>query len=298
MKISTSTVKWIFMAVLALIWGSSFILMKRGLEEFTPPQVASIRMVAAFLCLLPFIIRHTGKIEPGQWKFIFATGLLGNGIPAFLFTIAQTAVPSFMAGMLNSLTPLFTLIIGYFIFHSEVSFSKVVGVALGLGGAVGLILMNSGGTQANVSWYPLLIVLATVLYGCSVNIIRHKLHNVESVLISGFALCIVGPPCAIYLFTTDFTDRLSNHPAAYASFGYALLLGIFGTAISIVLFNKLIKISGALFASSVTYLIPIVAMLWGITDNELLSLWHLFALGAILSGVYLINLKKKPLVTV
>lgn len=298
MKNSTAPfVKWILMILLALIWGSSFILMKRGLIDFSPTQVASVRMLTAFICLLPFVISQIPKIEPHQWKYIFATGILGNGIPAFLFTIAQTEVPSFMAGMLNSLTPLFTLIIGYFIFHSDVSFNKIAGVAVGLAGAISLILMNSGGSVAHVTWYPLLIVAATIMYGCSVNIIRHKLQNVEAIHISGFALWVVGPPTGIYLFTTDFIQKLNQNPHALVSLGYVLLLGIFGTAISIVLFNKLIKMSGALFASSVTYLIPIVAMLWGFSDHESLTIWHLVALGAILGGVYLINLKKKPLTT-
>ncbi|MBL0343039.1 MAG: DMT family transporter [Bacteroidetes bacterium] len=114
-----SSIKWLLMISLALIWGSSFILMKRGLMDFPPNQVASIRMFASFLCLFPFVIRHSSKIRREHWKFIFATGLLGNGIPAFLFATAQTEVPSFMAGMLNSLTPLFTLIIGYFVLNRK-----------------------------------------------------------------------------------------------------------------------------------------------------------------------------------
>ncbi|HMT30011.1 MAG TPA: EamA family transporter [Bacteroidia bacterium] len=283
------------MISLALIWGSSFILMKRGLLDFTADQVASIRMFASFLCLFPFVIRHTKKIKKEQWKYIFATGLLGNGIPAFLFTTAQTEVPSFMAGMLNSLTPLFTLIIGYFVFKSQISFNKIAGVGLGLAGAVGLIMINAGSHIGDVSFYPMLIVIATLCYACSVNIIKHKLQDVESILISGFALFIVGPPTGIYLFTTNFVEVLTDHSHAWISLIYVLLLAIFGTAISIVLFNKLIKSSGALFASSVTYLIPIVAMLWGLVDNEKLGIFHLFALGAILGGVYLINRKPKPL---
>ncbi|MBL0343038.1 MAG: DMT family transporter [Bacteroidetes bacterium] len=156
-----------------------------------------------------------------------------------------------------------------------------------------LILINSTGHFETISWYPILIVIATILYASSVNIIKNKLHEVESIHISGFALFIVGPPSGIYLFSTDFISRLNSNPHAIISLGYVLLLAIFGTAISIVLFNKLIKSSGALFASSVTYLIPIVAMIWGLADHENLGVFHLFALVAILSGVYLINLKKK-----
>ncbi len=282
------------MIALSLIWGSSFILMKRGLEDFTPYQVAAIRMTAAFLCLFPFVMLHASKIQRHQWKYIFATGLLGNGIPAFLFSLAQTEVPSFLAGMLNSLTPVFTMAIGYFIFKNQVSAGKVIGVGLGLAGAVGMIMVTAGGTIGPVSWFPVLIVIATFCYGLSVNIIKNKLRDVAAVNISGFALLIVGPPTGIYLFMTDFTSRLSENPHALVSLGYILLLGIFGTAISIVVFNRLIKTSGALFASSVTYMIPIVAMLWGVADGEKIGVWHLVAMGAILGGVYLINHASKP----
>ncbi len=290
---NANTIKWLLMIALALIWGSSFILMKRGLEDFSPFQVASIRMLAAFLCLFPFVIGHISKIKKENWKFIFATGLLGNGIPAFLFTTAQMEVPSSVAGMLNSLTPLFTLVIGYFVFKTPITTYRIAGVGLGLMGAIGLIMMNSQSFSGNFSWYPMLIVLATLLYAMSVNIIKNKLQEVEAIHISGFALFIVGPPTGIYLFTTDFVSILSTNSHAFMSLGYVMLLGIFGTAISIVLFNKLIKTSGALFASSVTYLIPIVAMIWGFADHENLGWLHLLALMAILGGVYLINLKNK-----
>jgi len=280
---------------LSLIWGSSFILMKRGLEDFPSDQVAAIRMAISFLCLFPFVMLQSKQIKSYQWKYIFATGLLGNGIPAFLFTAAQTHIPSFIAGMLNSLTPLFTMAIGYFIFKTEVTANKILGVILGLVGTVSLILASSGGPIGSVSWYPLLIVIACICYGMSVNIIRNKLQEVASIHISGFALLIVGPPTGIYLFlATDFTQRLATNPHAWVSLGYVFILAVFGTAISIVIFNRLIKSSGALFASSVTYLIPIVAMLWGLVDGEKPGLFHLAAMGAILGGVYLINLKKKP----
>jgi drug/metabolite transporter (DMT)-like permease len=286
--------KWLLMILLSLIWGSSFILMKRGLVDFSSDQVAGIRMAVSFLCLFPFVMFHASKIKKYQWKYIFATGLLGNCIPAFLFTAAQTHVPSFIAGMLNSLTPVFTIAIGYFVFKTEVTFNKIAGVVLGLLGAIGLIMASSGGAIGTVSWYAILIVIACAGYGMSVNIIRNKLHDVASLHISGFALLLVGPPSAIYVLTTDFTHRLSSNPHALVSLGYIFVLAIFGTAISIVIFNQLIKTSGALFASSVTYLIPIVAMLWGLADGEQIGWFHLVAMGAILGGVYLINLKKKP----
>jgi drug/metabolite transporter (DMT)-like permease len=301
--------KWFLIGFLALIWGSSFMLMKRALVNIAPDQMASIRMFSSFLFLLPFTFSRFKEVKPHQWKYIAATGFLGNGIPSYLFGFAQTKVPSFMAGMLNSLTPVFTLGLGFIIFRTKVQGMRLFGVMLGLAGAVGLILHNANGSIFQVSWQAILVVLATVCYAGSVNVIRHKLHDAGSMTVSAFALCFVGPLAGFYLFGfTDFIERLSaDHLQVTDSFmnlfsSHAtgmleslvcvLLLALFGTAISVVIFNQLIKIAGALFASSVTYLIPIVAMLWGVVDGEPLQLLHLFFLAAILFGVYLINKSK------
>ena len=223
---------------------------------------------------------------------MFAVGLLGNGIPSFLFTHAQTHIPSAMAGMLNSLTPVFVVLVGWLLFGSLFKASHIIGVIIGLAGAVALILINSKGTLVNAhNWYGFLIVLATISYAFSVNIIRKYLHEVDAVNITGFALFAAGIPCGIFLFTTDFISRFSTQPGVWTNFGYILLLGLLGTALSTVIFNKLIKISNPLYAASVTYLIPIVAMLWGLFDGESLGIFHLLAMGGILFGVYLINLQ-------
>ena len=278
------------MTALALIWGSSFILMKKALVDFTPGQVASVRMFSSFLFLLPFVYHRLSEIKTTEWKFMVASGFLGNGIPAFLFAYAQTRIPSFMAGMLNSLTPVFTLALGYFIFQTKVTLLRVLGVSIGLGGAIWLVGMTTAsGDLSDVSWYPLLVVIATICYAGSVNIIRHKLQEADSLVIAAGALTSIGPLTGIYLFTTDFTHRLETNPDTWLSLFFVLILALVGTTLSLVFFNQLIKIAGALFASSVTYLIPIVAMLWGVADGESLGIWHLAALGAILGGVYLIN---------
>lgn len=282
--------KWILIAALAVIWGSSFILMKKALVDFSPGQVASLRMFSSFLFLIPFVFHRLKEIKKEEWKFMVASGFLGNGIPAFLFAYAQTRIPSFMAGMLNSLTPVFTMALGYFIFNTRVTLLRVVGVSIGLAGAVWLIGMTtSTGDLSEVSWYPILIVIATLCYAGSVNIIRHKLQAADSLVIAAGALTSIGPITGIYLFSTDFIDRLQTNPDSWLSMAYVLILALLGTTLSLVFFNRLIKIAGALFASSVTYLIPIVAMLWGLADGETMGVWHLAALGAILGGVYLIN---------
>lgn len=278
--------------VLAIIWGSSFILMKRGLEQFTPQQVAAIRLSVAFICLFPFVAGGFKDIEPSRWKYIAVSGFLGNGIPAFLFTAAQTNVSSSAAGVLNSLTPVFTVITGYFFFKSTFSGLRITGVLLGLLGAVILILMRSEGKFSGDVYHASLIVLATLFYGISVNTIRHKLYEVKPKLIAGFALTFAGLPSLIYLFTTDFPQRMtSGGTPVLMSFMYVCLLAILGTALSVVLFNYLIKISGALVSTSVTYLIPIVAVIWGVIDGEALGIGLLAGMLLILSGVYLISKK-------
>jgi drug/metabolite transporter (DMT)-like permease len=308
-KTNNGYLKWILIGSLALVWGSSFMLMKRALVNYEPDQMAAIRMFASFLFLVPFTFSRFKEVQPHQWKYIAATGFLGNGIPAFLFAFAQTKVPSFMAGMLNSLTPVFTLALSLFIFNIKVKGLRLLGVLIGLAGAIGLILHNANGSIFQISWHAILIIVATLCYAGSVNVIRHKLQDAGALTVSSFALCFVGPLTGIYLFGfTDFASQITwdssffngsflnifsmnpiNH---FESLLCVLMLALFGTAISVVVFNQLIKIAGALFASSVTYLIPIVAMLWGLSHGEPLQLLHLFCLAAILFGVYLINRSK------
>ena len=284
--------RWLYLALLAIIWGSSFILMKRGLVSFSADQVAAIRMSVSFLSLFPLVIYRMKDVKKQYYKYIFATGILGNGLPSFLFAHAQTQISSSVAGILNSLTPVFVLIVGALVFGSVFKVSHITGVIIGLAGAVSLIFVNTKGQlSGSNNLYGLLIIIATVSYAFSVNIIRKYLYEIDSLLITGFALFAAGIPCGIFLFTTDFTSRLSAQPEAWHSLGYVALLGLFGTAISTILFNKLIKISNALYASSVTYLIPVVAMFWGVFDGEAISYLHFLAMGGILLGVYLINLE-------
>lgn len=277
--------------VLAIIWGSSFILMKKGLLVFLPSQVAAYRMFLSFLVMIPFSIPYLKTVRKSHWKFICATGFLGNGIPSILFTTAQTMIASSMAGMLNSLTPVFTLLAGSLVFKIKVKKQNMLGVFLGLAGAVSLILTHSKGAIGENPNYGLLIVIATICYAFSVNILRSKLFELNPLAITGFALMFVGIPSGVFLFTTPFIETLKSQPDAPLALSYISILSVMGTGVSTVLFNRLIKVSTALSASSVTYLIPIVAMVWGLADGESFSMFHLFSMAGILGGVYLINKK-------
>jgi len=291
MSANNKAYQFILIAILAIVWGSSFILMKKGLEVYSWDQVGAIRMVVSFIVLFPFVWKSFRKIDMPSWKFIAVSGFLGNGIPAFLFPLSETKIDSALAGILNSLTPLFTLIIGLIFFKTVLSTNRISGVLIGLIGALMIVLARSKGIAVNNVEYSFYVVLATVCYAFSVNVLRHKLIHVDAIHITGFALMFAGIPSIVYLFSTDFVTRTQSVEGS----GYCLLavviLAVFSTAISTVLFNKLIKVSSALFASSVTYFIPFVAILWGIGFGEHLGIMHLFGLMVILFGVYLINKK-------
>ena len=287
---SNPNLKWIYLVVLSLIWGSSFILMKRGLVYYPPEQVAAIRLTVAFMASFPFAIRGYKNIRNQDWKFLLIPGVVGSGIPALLFAIAQTRISSSLAGMLNSLTPLFTLIVGALFFQFQFSVKHVLGVLLGFVGAAGLVLVRSDGLHFENSEYALLIVVATLFYGISVNTIKTKLGHLDSMTISGLGLLFAGIPYAVYLFFgSDFLFRLQNAPGAWSGLGYIITLGIMSTALSNLLYFHMVKISTPLFASAVTYFIPIVALGWGVMDGEQLHLLHLLAFAFILGGVGLIS---------
>lgn len=288
---NTRLINWIILIALALTWGSSFILMKRGMEVFSSAQVASLRIFIAFLFLSPLIFWHVKKSLLKHWKGYLGMGVLGNLIPAYLFTAAETGISSSLAGALNSLTPLFTLIVGVLLFREKTGWKNVLGIVIGFAGAIGLTMVGKSNGISGEILFVLYVVLATLFYALSVNIIKKYLSDVDSLTATVWAMMFIGPVAGAYLFTTDFTDRLMNVRGAWGSLGYVSILAVFSTALSVIVFNTLIKNTTTLFASSVTYLIPIVAMGWGILDNEAVSVWHFAWIGLILVGVYLVNRK-------
>jgi drug/metabolite transporter (DMT)-like permease len=292
--VNKKVINWCILIALALIWGSSFILMKRGLNVYTSDEVAALRIFIAFLFLSPLIFKHVKKPLLKHWPAFLGMGMLGNFLPAFLFTKAETVISSSLAGMLNSLTPLFTLLLGVLLFKSKTKLINGIGILIGLVGAIGLLTVGKTEDMNNNLSYGLYVVLATFFYALSVNIIKKFLNEVPSITATVWALMLIGPPAGIYLFgCTDFTVRLQNDPAALNSLGYVTILAVFGTAISVIIFNVLIRNTNALFASSVTYLIPIVAMCWGLFDKEAVLPMHFIWIALILLGVYLVNKKPK-----
>ncbi|MGB0887981.1 MAG: DMT family transporter [Vicingaceae bacterium] len=283
--------QWITLLFLAIIWGSSFILMKKGLVVYSPNIVAALRVSLAFIVLAPFAIKFVKKVKLKDWKYLVFAGVIGNGIPAFLFTFAQTEVASSLTGMLNSLVPIFSLIFGVILFNTKPVKTQVLGIFLGLVGACGLIFSNGLPTENSNFYYTLLIVLATVCYALSVNVIKTYLKEINSIHIAALSFLSIGPFAIIYLLTTNFVAVTINNPASFVALIYISILAILGTALAIIVFNMLIKTTTTIFATSVTYLIPIVAIFWGLFDGETLSINQVISALITLVGIYFINKK-------
>lgn len=293
MKLASSRfLPLIILLVLSFIWGSSFVLMKRGLEVFSPVQVGAFRLAIAALALSPVVLMNFGPLVRKKLPYFAVVGLIGNGIPAFLFAAAQTRITSSTAGALNALTPLFTLLLGVWLFRAPFNKAKTWGVLIGLLGAFILIVFRGNGLyDPHWSW-GLLVVLATLMYGTSVNTVSRFLREFRPVVTAAVPLVIAGIPASLLLFSTDFTSRLQLE-GAWEALGYLSLLGLIGSAASLVAFNKLIQISGPVFASTTTYLMPIVALFWGFLDGELLGWPHIAGMCSILLGIWLVNRKPK-----
>lgn len=275
--------------ILSIIWGSSFILMHEGLKVFTSLQLASFRLGIIGLIFLPFGILSLKKVELKDMKWFAIAGLIGNFIPAFCFAHAQTYLQSSTAGILNSLTPLFTLLSGLLIFKKKYNLIKLSGILIGLIGALTLILSKPGGGIESNIIYGVLILLATLLYGINVNIIELKLSKYNPLYIAFISLTFLFVPSLFCMIYFDFPfGTMFSKTSLYATL-CIMFLGIAGTGIGLILFNRLIQISNGLFASTVTYTMPIISSLWGIYFNENFGLIQILSLSLIFAGVLIVR---------
>jgi drug/metabolite transporter (DMT)-like permease len=285
----------ILFVLCVLIWGSSFILIKKGLQVFSPFQVGAIRICAAGLALLPFTLQFLRRkgVNAYRWDLLLLSALTGSILPAFLFPLAQTHLASATTGALNGLTPLFTLVIGGLFYAQSITWYKGVGITVGLCGSILLILDRPFAELTANFLYSGFAITASMLYGINLNMIKRRLSHLKPQELTGLATLIGLVPMSIYLFGfSDFTDRLAEENAL-PSLGYVLLLGVMGTALALILFYKLMQLVSPVFAASNTYFIPFVAFLWGLADGETLGWFHLFGLATILVGVYLVSRQPK-----
>lgn len=286
-------IAWGILVGLAVIWGTSFILIKRGLEYFSSTEVGALRISIAFLVLSPVALLRIRKISRREWKLFLLVGLIGSGFPAFLFAKAQTGIDSSLAGILNSLTPLFTMLVGLSFFSLRPKWFNIVGVLIGLTGAIGLISISGGkGFEFNFQ-YAIYIIIATICYAINVNVVKYKLKETDALTITAFSFFTIGLPVLIYLLVfTGFIKQVATEPGALKGLGYIAILAVVGTGIALIAFNKLVKIASPVFAASVTYLIPIVAVIWGAVDAEKMETGSFLWMGVILLGIFLVNKKK------
>jgi drug/metabolite transporter (DMT)-like permease len=284
---------WLALLILSLIWGTSYILMKKGLESFSPYQVGALRIVITFICLLPVALRHFHHLNKTNILSIIIIGLFGSVIPAFLFPLAETKISSSLAGMINSLSPVFTLVFGITIYKRKAIGTQIAGVFLGLLGAAGLLYTGS----FTFNLYGLLVVLATILSGISSNEVS-KVKELNGIKITALSFFVTSPLAIIYLLFSDLSVPVHTENWV-RNLSYIGILAVLGTAVALVIYYLLIRDTSPIFASSVTYFIPIVATLWGLADNEQFYSSMLISIIFIFAGVFIINRpdfykKKRP----
>lgn len=282
--------KWVLLSILSLIWGSSFILIKKGLIGLTPIQLGSLRIIFAGFFLILVGFKSLSKISFQQWKFIALTAFFGTFIPAYLFAIAQTEIDSSVSSILNSLTPLNTLVLGSLAFGLHFRRNQIIGVIIGLIGSALLILNGAMNHPEQNYYYALLVIIASICYATNVNLVKKHLSGMAPLSITTGNFLVLLLPAALILYFTDFLNVVSM-PQVQHSILFIIILGIIGTGIANIIFFKLIQLSSPVFATSVTYLIPIVAFFWGLLDHEILTPIQFVGAFIILIGVYLSSKK-------
>lgn len=281
--------KWILLLVLALIWGSSFMLIKKGLDDgqgLTPYQLGSLRIIFATIFLLFIGFKSLATIPHGKWKYIALTAFVGTFLPVYLFSIAETEITSSITAVLNSLTPLGVLVIGVLAFGLNVQRRQIFGVIIGLIGSVLLIIDGASNHPEQNYWYALLVVFAAFCYSLNVNLIKNYLSDVKPIAITAGNFIILLIPALIILFSTDFVVDVQKSEVQHAMV-YIIILGTLGTGVANIIYFKLIHMSSPIFASSVTYMIPVVAFFWGILDQELFTPVQYVGAVIIFLGIYL-----------
>jgi len=282
--------KWVYLIILSIIWGSSFILIKKSLIGLTPLQLGALRIIISGFFVFLFGFKTIKSVKRSQWNWLIISGFIGTFFPAFFFAYAETEIDSAVASILNSLVPLNTILLGFAVFKIASTRRQILGVIIGFFGTAILII---DGVQLNPHQnylYAGLVLISGVMYGANVNIIKRYLQDVKAITIAvGNFAAIVIPAFIVLLFTNFFSKETFQGQDFAISIGYVIILSAFGTALAKVLFNKLVQMATPVFASSVTYLMPVIAVIWGLLDGEGFSLLQGLATILILLGVYFAN---------
>lgn len=283
--------KWIFLIILSLVWGSSFILIKKSLVGLNALQVGSFRIIFAAVFLILVGFRRIVRLDARQWKWVVISGFLGSFFPVYLFAFAETEIDSAIASILNATTPLMTLIFGALFFRSIFTQNKIIGVIIGLLGTLGLILSGASVNPDQNYLYSLLVVLAAACYAMNVNILKTRMSDISPLGIAAGNFTALLLPAIAILFSTGFFENEFSEEVK-VSVMFVGILGVVGTGVAMIIFNKLVQISDPVFTTSVTYTIPVVALGWGILDDEVFSVWQSLSALVILIGVFIVNRSK------
>ena len=284
--------KWGLLIVLSIIWGSSFILIKKGLDQLSPIHLGSLRIIFTSLVIFVFSYKSLITIKKEKWKWIIITAYVGTFFPVYLVGFGQTELDSGLASILTTLTPISTLVVGIFFFNLFFTKKQIIGLSIGLIGTFLLLYEGSLNSETNI-FFAIFIVITTIGYGASVNLIKTHLTEIPPAAVTAGIFLSILPPAVLILIFSDFSSLNFSNNQVISSILYILVLAIFSSAIAQTLFNVFVKIASPLFASSVTYTMPVVAILWAVLDGEELTLIQYFASVIILFGVYLVNQREK-----
>ena len=278
---------WFLLFILSLIWGSSPILIKKALVSLSPYEIGSLRLTFAAVVLIPFLGKNFKEIKKKDYLILFISGIVGNVIPYFLYPIAQTNIDSATSGVLTSLTPFFALLIGVVFYKQNATKNNIIGLITGFVGTTILIIFSSQVGVIGNNVFGLFVVLATLLYGINLNLIKYHLNHLKPVTITSFSIVSILPVTFyILLSETPFIDHMNNYESYKLEFFYVFVLGFLSTSVATLIFYNLIKIKDTVFASMVTYLMPIVAIFIGIADGEIINIIQVGGMILILTGVF------------
>ncbi|MDW3647973.1 MAG: DMT family transporter [Bacteroidia bacterium] len=280
---------WVLILVLTFVWGSSFIMLKKALVVFTPLQVVSGRMTFAAITLLPFALRELKNIPGEKWKYLILFSVIANIFTTLSYAVAQSQIDSALNGIINTLTPLMTLIVGLLAYKQKLNRMQALGLLLGLAATLFLLRVSGNAEIGYANFFVLVSVFATVLNGFTANMLQFNLRGLSALQIASVAFLLILPLSGTLLLTGEFFPLAFEVEGGMRAMGFVLILGIFANAIALILLSYLVQISGSVFATLTTYLMPLVAISWGAWDGEQISYWQILAMGLILCSVYLVN---------
>ena len=291
-QLPSTTRAWIYIILLSVIWGSSFILLKYALRAFTPEQVAAARMFFAALTLLPYALYQVSRVSRDKWLPLIIFAILTNIFTTFFYAMAQSELDSALNGILNTLTPLMTLLIGLIVYNQKISWVQSAGLSIGLLGTILLLKASGGGEVQNVNVYVVFIIGATILNGITANMLKFNLTDMSAMQIASVAFLVIFPLSAAYVWYSDFFPMALADSNGLRGLGFIILLAVFANAIALLLISRIVQLTNPVFSSLTTYLVPVVAVLWGIWDEEVINIWQIACMLLIFVSVYIVQKAK------